>query len=333
MVPAWDFSHEPEKKSSPCPPCVRIRTASEADDVPFFEPASTGLDLAMTAPDRSNSSDSVPSKGLHVGIDVSRASLEVALIGSEEDASASHTVPNNENGFGQLFNWLERQTDVGLEKTRKQVHVCLEASGNYQRPTAYFLYERGLTVSVVNPLRTSAYAESQLSRSKTDKVNARLLARFCRREKPGPWEPPPSEQKSLKEMTRGLEQLKKERTVPVHHKLEEYLSAYLEEAGLEGQKDEPLFQSLSRSRELTGRRLLPDNALQMVKRRAEEAGFDSDEVTCHTFRGTGITTYLENGGELETAQHIAGHNSATTTKLYDRREQNVEQEEIERVRI
>jgi len=165
----------------------------------------------MTAPDRSNSSGSFPSTGLHVGMDVSRASLEVALIGSEEDASASHAVPNNEDGFGQLLHWLERQIDVGLEKTRKSVHVCLEASGDYQRPVAHFLYERGLTVSVVNPLRTSAYAESQLSRSKTDKVDARLLARFCRREEPSPWEPPPSEQKSLKKMTRGLEQLKKER--------------------------------------------------------------------------------------------------------------------------
>jgi transposase len=73
------------------------------------------------------------------------------------------------------------------------------------------LHERGLTVSVVNPQRTSAYADSQLTRSKTDKVDARLLARFCRREEPNPWEPSSSEQKSLKEMTRGLEQLKKER--------------------------------------------------------------------------------------------------------------------------
>jgi integrase len=56
-------------------------------------------------------------------------------------------------------------------------------------------------------------------------------------------------------------------------------------------------------------------------------------VCCHTFRGTGITTYLENGGKLETAQHIAGHASATTTKLYDRRNQNVQQEEIERIRL
>jgi len=74
-------------------------------------------------------------------------------------------------------------------------------------------------------------------------------------------------------------------------------------------------------------------ARQMVKRRAEETGFDPDPVTCHPFRGTGIKTYLENGGELETAQHIAGHHSAATTKLYDRRQQTVEQEEIERIHI
>jgi len=165
----------------------------------------------MTAPDRSSSSDSVPPTAHHVGIDVSKASLEIALIGSEEDDLASKTVSNTEDGFGQLLNWLEKQTDVGLEETREQVHVCLEAFGDYQRPAARFLQKRGLTVSIVNPLRTSAYAESQLNRSKTDKVDARLLARFCRREEPSPWEPAPSEQKSLKEMTRGLEQLKKER--------------------------------------------------------------------------------------------------------------------------
>jgi transposase len=165
----------------------------------------------MTASDRSNSPESVSFAYNYVGIDVSKASLEIVLIGSGKNASASHTVPNTEDGFGQLLNWLEKQTDVGLEKNRGQVHVCLEASGDYQRPVARFLYERGLTVSIVNPLRTSAYAESQLTRSKTDRVDARLLARFCKKEEPSPWEPSSSEQKSLKEMTRGLEQLKKER--------------------------------------------------------------------------------------------------------------------------
>lgn len=67
-----------------------------------------------------------------------------------------------------------------------------------------------------------------------------------------------------------------------------------------------------------------NNVLQMVKRRAEDADFDPDQVCGHTLRGTGITTYLENRGKLETAQHIAGHASATTTKLYNRRNQNVQ---------
>ena len=96
----------------------------------------------MTAPDRSNSPESVSSA--NVGIDVSKASLEIALIGPAEEASASHTVPNTEDGFGQLLNWLEKQTDAGLEKRPEQVHVCLEASGGYQRPVARFLHEHGL---------------------------------------------------------------------------------------------------------------------------------------------------------------------------------------------
>ncbi len=124
------------------------------------------------------------------------------------------------------------------------------------------------------------------------------------------------------------------RTVPVHHKAEEYLDAYLDAAGVLAERDAPLFQSLKgRTGELTGKRLQADNVLQMVKRRAEEAGFDPAQVTCHTFRATGITTYLTGGGDLETAQHIATCASANTTRIYDHRDERVEQEEIERVRI
>jgi site-specific recombinase XerD len=71
----------------------------------------------------------------------------------------------------------------------------------------------------------------------------------------------------------------------------------------------------------------------MVKGRAEAAGLDPDQVCCHTFRGTGITAYLENGGKLEVAQHIAGHSDASTTKLYDRRRELVDQEEVEKIGI
>ena len=162
----------------------------------------------MTAPDRSESTASFAC--LSVGIDVSKASLDIALL-SEEEVSASRKVPNSEEGFETLLNWIERQADADLEESPEQVHVCLEASGGYQRPVARFLHEEGLTVSVINPQRTSSYADSQLTRSKTDKVDARLLARFCQREEPSSWEPSSSEQRGLKDMTRGLQSLKKER--------------------------------------------------------------------------------------------------------------------------
>lgn len=162
----------------------------------------------MTAPDHSKSSAASLANGFSVGLDVSKASLEVLLLGGkEEESSSSRSVPNTEEGFDELLDWIDRQ--VGTD--RQDVHVCLEASGGYERPVARFLSEQGLTVSVVNPRRTSAYAKSQLTRSKTDQVDAGLLARFCQREDPDPWEPPPSEQKNLKEMTRGLQSLKKER--------------------------------------------------------------------------------------------------------------------------
>lgn len=170
----------------------------------------------MTAPDRStpdcseSPASACPSVEFYVGIDVSKASLESALIGGKE-TTASRTVPNTDDGFEQFLDWIEKQTDVDLETVPDRIHVCLEASGDYHRPVAHFLHERGLTVSVLNPKRTSAYADSRLNRSKTDKVDAKLLARFCQREEPSQWEPSSSEQKTLKEMTRGLEQLKKER--------------------------------------------------------------------------------------------------------------------------
>lgn len=162
----------------------------------------------MTAPDSPNSSDAPVNEATRaVGIDVSKASLEIVVLGRDTDRSVARSIPNTEDGFDELREWIDREVEVGLE----EVHVCLEASGGYERPVARYLHEQNLTVSVVNPRRTSAYAESQLNRSKTDPVDARLLARFCQREAPSPWQPASSEQKDLKDITRGLESLKKER--------------------------------------------------------------------------------------------------------------------------
>ena len=70
----------------------------------------------------------------------------------------------------------------------------------------------------------------------------------------------------------------------------------------------------------------------MIERRAKRAGLPT-KVCCHTFRATGITAYLENGGTIEKAQQIAGHESPRTTKLYDRTNDQVSLDEIERVVI
>jgi integrase len=121
--------------------------------------------------------------------------------------------------------------------------------------------------------------------------------------------------------------------VPVHHRAGEYVDAYLEAAGIVAERDSPLFRaSLARTGRLTGNGLTEDAALRIVKRRAAAAGLPR-EICCHTFRATGITSFLLNGGELAKAQKIANHESPRTTELYNRTEDEVTPDEIERIRI
>lgn len=120
--------------------------------------------------------------------------------------------------------------------------------------------------------------------------------------------------------------------VPAHHKAEEYMDAYLDAAGIAGERKTPLFRSMDRKRQLTDRRLHRKEVWAMIKRRARQAGL-SEAICCHTFRATGITAYLDNGGTIENAQAIAAHESPRTTKLYDRTSDAISLEEIERIRF
>ena len=124
----------------------------------------------------------------------------------------------------------------------------------------------------------------------------------------------------------------KEHALPVHHKGEEYIDAYLEAAGIAAQGDSPLWRSLTRTRELGERRMSRVDVFRMVKRRVRAAALGS-AANCHTFRASGITAYLLNGGTLERAQAIAGHESPRTTQLYDRTADDITVEDIERIRI
>ena len=120
--------------------------------------------------------------------------------------------------------------------------------------------------------------------------------------------------------------------VPCHHNAESYLDAYLEAADIRDEKKSPLFRSVDHQRKITGNRMTRTDVLRMVKRRALAAGLPSS-TCCHTFRATGITAYLENGGTIENAQAIAAHESPRTTKLYDRTSDDITLDEVERIAI
>ncbi len=125
----------------------------------------------------------------------------------------------------------------------------------------------------------------------------------------------------------------KYRRIPAHHKAVEYIERYIETAKLEDDPNGLLFRSIGgRGRGLSKNGLHINNVLDMIKRRTKAVGLPP-EICCHTFRATGITNYMENGGDIETAAEIAGHVSTKTTQVYNRSRDSLKLSEIERIRI
>jgi integrase/recombinase XerD len=124
----------------------------------------------------------------------------------------------------------------------------------------------------------------------------------------------------------------KQHEMPAHHLLEACLDEYVKAAGIAAEKDAPLVRTLGgRGRkQLTTDRMTRQDARRMIVRRALKAGIIT-RLGCHSFRATGITVYLLNGGLLEYAQQMAAHESARTTKLYDRRNDQVTLDQVERI--
>ena len=121
--------------------------------------------------------------------------------------------------------------------------------------------------------------------------------------------------------------------MPCHHSLEAYLHAYLDGVGIAGDAKGPLFRTIGRGTGQLSRTPLPQaNAYAMVRRRAAAAGIDT-KIGNHSFRATGITAYLKNGGTLENAAAMANHASTRTTQLYDRRRDAISLDEVERIRV
>lgn len=136
---------------------------------------------------------------LPLGIDISKSKFDVALL--RDTGKLKHRVfPNTQAGFGQLSDWLAKQQV-------ERVHACMEATGAYSEALATYLHERGQVISIVNPAQIKSYAESRLSRAKTDKADATLIARFCAERRPPAWSPLPQEVRELQALSRRLDSL------------------------------------------------------------------------------------------------------------------------------
>jgi len=126
----------------------------------------------------------------------------------------------------------------------------------------------------------------------------------------------------------------KQHVMPCHHALAEALRAYIDAAGLTEDRKGWLFPT-ARGHDgsvLSDKPMTQPDAWRMIRRRAIAAGI-AEAIGCHTFRATGITAYLANGGALEHAQEMAAHESPRTTKLYDRTKERLTQDEVERIRL
>ena len=136
--------------------------------------------------------------GSILGVDIAKKKFDVALL---INGKLEHKVfTNNEEGFELLMAWLQKQNV-------DHVHVCLEASSTYGDELATSMHDAGHTVSIVNPARIKGFARSELLRTKNDKIDAGLIARFCHAMHPEPWAPLPPEIRTLQALVRRVDAL------------------------------------------------------------------------------------------------------------------------------
>ena len=142
----------------------------------------------------------------YLGLDIAKASFDAHLL-TPTGKHHGH-FDNTQAGFEHLAAWLGRWRS-GPDQP---LHACMEATGNWGLDVAAFLYGQGEKVSIVNPRQIKAFGESELSRNKTDKLDAALIARFCRAHEPMAWTPPTVEMRELRELVRRCAALKSMRT-------------------------------------------------------------------------------------------------------------------------
>lgn len=135
----------------------------------------------------------------YLGIDVSKRKIDCCLIVG--DKYLHRVLKNDQSGFEKLRDWLKKYT-------AEPVYACLEATGIYSEHIADWLHDEGHSVALTNPLSIKKFAEMQLLAVKTDKQDAKTIAKYCRMTQPTLYAPPPKSERQLKALTRQVEYLK-----------------------------------------------------------------------------------------------------------------------------
>lgn len=130
---------------------------------------------------------------IYLGIDVGKADFHCAVLDGQK--WHRNSFPNTRKGFERLLIWLRNRRIAA-------VHACMEATGGFSEALALYLSEHGHTVSIVNAFAVKAFGQSELSRTKTDKADAALIARYAAAMQPAPWEPPNAQERALRELVR-----------------------------------------------------------------------------------------------------------------------------------
>lgn len=143
----------------------------------------------------------------YLGIDVAKAKLDCVLR-TQQGKHRHKVVDNNIKGFESLIAWLHKQEAAEA----LDIHVCMEATGIYWEDVAAYLATKTMKVSVLNPLQIKAFGASRMVRTKTDKVDAQLIAEFCFERKPDAWQAPSPTAQTLRAMVLRLDALQNMRT-------------------------------------------------------------------------------------------------------------------------
>lgn len=137
---------------------------------------------------------------IYIGIDIAKAKFDSCIL--IEERYKHKTFDNKTSGFKALLKWLE------TFGTTDEFHICMEATGNYSFPLAKYLFAKEVNVSIVNPAQIKSFANSELSRNKTDKLDAALIMRFCKERNPRLWSAPSLEEERFKALYRRWDSLK-----------------------------------------------------------------------------------------------------------------------------